>query len=147
MPSRLSTIAPDLVAWLEHQSRERLRGAAANAAHLAVERTRLTDPRLDAALTVLRNGQFGRTAEQSGVQQLVDELDADAWDLQEKAEVGTVPYQAYSAAFMRARAAASVGFALGSDALSAALEAVYEAHAATDDLDAVQAAASAEAEQ
>jgi hypothetical protein len=91
MPSRLSTIAPDLAAWLEHQSRERLRGAAANAAHLAVERTRLTDLRLDAALTALRNGQFGGMAEQSRVQQLVDELDAAAWDLQEKAEVGTVP--------------------------------------------------------
>ena len=112
-----------------------------------MERTRLTDSRLDAALTVLRNDQFGRTAEQSGVQQLADELDAAAWDLQEKAEVGTVPYQAYSVAFRRARAAASVGFALGLDALSAALEAVYEAHAATADLDAVQAAASAEAEQ
>jgi hypothetical protein len=147
MSSRLSTIAPDLAASLEHQSRERLRGAAANAAHLALERTRLTDPRLDAALTVLRDGQVERMAEQSGVQQLVDELDAAAWDLQEKVEVGTVPYQAYRAAFRRARAAASVGFALGSDALSAALEAVYEAHAATADLDAVQAAASAGAEQ
>lgn len=147
MLNRLSTIAPDLAAWLERQSRERLRGAAANAAHLAVERTRLTDPRLDAALTALRNGQFGRMAEQSGVQQLVDELDAAAWDLQDKAEAGTVPYQAYSAAFRRARAAASVGFALGPDALSAALEAVYEAHAATADLNAVQAAASAEAVQ
>jgi len=147
MPSRLSTIAPDLAAWLERQSRERLRGAAANAARLAVERTRLTDSRLDAALTVLRDGQFGRMPEQSGVQQLVDELDAAAWDLQDKAEVGAVPYQAYSAAFRRARAAASVGFALGSDALSAALEAVYEAHAATADLDAVQAAASADSEQ
>jgi hypothetical protein len=147
MLSRLSTIAPDLAAWLEHQSRERLRVAAANAAHLAVERTRLTDLRLDAALTALRNGRFGRMAEQSGVQQLVDELDAAAWDLQEKAEVGTVPHQTYIAAFRRARAAASVGFALGSDALSAALESVYEAHAATADLDAVQAAASTETEQ
>jgi hypothetical protein len=146
MPSRLSTVAPDLAAWLEHQSPERLRGAAANAAHLAVEWTRLSEPRLDAALTVLRNGQFGRMAERAGVQQLVDELDAAAWDLHEKAEVGAVPYEAYSAAFRRARAAASVGFALGSDALSAALEAVYEAHAATADLDAVQAAAKAEAE-
>lgn len=147
MPSRLSTIAPDLAAWLEHQSRERLRRAAANAARLAVERTRLTDLRPDAALTALRNGQFGRMAEQSRVQQLVDELDAAAWNLQEKAEVGTVPHQAYIAAFRRARAAASVSFALGWDALSAALEAVYEAHAATADLDAVQAAASAETEQ
>jgi hypothetical protein len=147
MPSRLSTIAPDLAAWLGHQSRERLRAAAANAAHLAVERTRLTDPRLDAALTALRNGQFGSMAEQSGVQQLVDELDAAAWNLQDKAEVGAVPHQAYSAAFRRARAAASVGFALGSDALSAALEAVYEARAATADLEAVQAAASTETEQ
>jgi hypothetical protein len=147
MPSRLSAIAPDLAAWLERQSRERLRGAAANAAHLAVERTRLTDPRLDAALTALRNGQFGRMAEQPGVQQLADGLDAAAWNLQEKAEVGTVPHQAYCAAFRRARAAASVGFALGSDALSAALEAVYEADAATADLDAVQAAARTETEQ
>jgi hypothetical protein len=112
-----------------------------------VERTRLTDPRLDAALTALRKGEFGCVAEQSGVQQIVDELDAAAWNLQDKAEAGTVPHQAYSAAFRRARAAASIGFALGSDALSAALEAVYEAHAATADLDAVQAAASAETEQ
>jgi hypothetical protein len=99
MPSRLSAIAPDLAAWLERQSRERLRAAAANAAHLAVERTRLTAPRLDAALTALRNGQCGRMAEQPGVQQLVDELDAAAWNLQDKAEAGTVPHQAYSAAF------------------------------------------------
>ena len=145
--SRLSTKAPDLAAWLEHQPPERLRGAAANAAHLAVERTGLTDPRLDAALTALRNGQFGRMAEESGVQQLVDELDEAAWDLQEKAEVGTESYEVYKAAFRKARAAASVSFALGSDALAAALEAVYEAHAATADLDAIQVAAGADAEQ
>lgn len=147
MPSRLSTIVPDLAAWLERQPCERLRGAAANATQLAVDRTRLIDPRLEAALTALRNGQFGRMAEQSGMQRLVDELDAAAWDLQEKADVGTVSYEAYSAAFRRARAAASVGFALGSDALTAALEAVYEAHAATADLDAIQAVAGADAEQ
>jgi len=147
MWSRLSTKAPDLAAWLEHQPPERLRGAAANAAHLAVERTGLTDPRLDAALRALRDGQFGRIAEQSGMQQLAAELDDDAWDLQEKAIIGTKSYEAYTAAFRKARAASSVGFALGADALAAALEAVYEAHAATADLEAIQVAAGADAEQ
>jgi hypothetical protein len=104
-----------------------------------VERTGLTDRRLDAALTALRNARFGQTAEQAAVQQLADELDNIAWELQEQSEIGAVPDEAYRAAFGRARAASSVGFALGSNALSAALDAVYEAHAATDDLAAVRA--------
>lgn len=138
MISRLSSVAPDLVAQLEQHAPELLRKVAGSAADLAVERTQLVDQRLDAALTALRDGRLGDTAERSEVHYLVDELDEIAWDAQEKAESGLVSRQTYSAAFRRARAAASVGFALDSDALNAALEAVYEAQAAVADLDLVR---------
>lgn len=143
MISRLSNVAPDLAARLQGQTRERLRIAAATAAGLAAERARVTDQRLGAALTALRNDRFGDTAERSGVQRLTSELDEIAWDAQEKAEAGTVSRDAYLAAFRRARAAASVGFALDCDALNAALEAIYEAQAAVGDVNAVRAAVNA----
>jgi hypothetical protein len=138
---RLSVVDPELVTWLGHQSREQLRQAAAGAARLAVERTGIVDQRLDAALTALKNAQYGYTAGQTGVEQFVDELDIIAWDLQDEAESGTsAPDEVHSAAFRRARAVSSVSFALGPNPLRAALEAAYEAHAATADLNAVRAA-------
>ena len=138
---RLSVIDPELVTWLGRRSREELRQSAAGVARFAVERTRIADPRLDAALTALADAQYGNTAEQAGVEQLVDELDVIAWDIQDEAESeASAPNEVYVTAFRRARAASSVRFALAPNALAAALEATYEAHAATHDLDAVRAA-------
>lgn len=138
--SRLSTIADDLAELLSRQSIARLRGVAAAAARLAVERTQLADPRLDAALAAIRDGDPAAVAELSQVLALTEELDEIAWDVQEQFETGVRPEQAYLAAFARARAAAAVRFALEPDALCAALESVYEAQAATADLQAVRAA-------
>lgn len=138
MISRLATIAPDLVASLEHGQPHRLRLVAASAAGLAVERVRLSDPRLDAALGALREGRLGDTSERTGVQCLAREIDEIAWDAQESAEAGGGPREAYVSAFRKARAAAAVGFALEADALTAALEAVYEAHAAVKDPEALR---------
>jgi len=140
MTSRLSTIAEDLAERLSRQSAGRLRRVAAAAAGLAVERTELADPRLDAALAAIRDCDPAAVAELSQVLALTEELDEIAWDAQEQAEAGVLPEQAYLAAFARARAAASVGFALGPDALHAALESVYEAQAAVGDLDAIRVA-------
>jgi hypothetical protein len=144
---RLSTVAPDLADWLRRQPPERLRKAAVDAALLAGAQTQLTDPRLDAALTALRGGALGATAERLDVQQLTHELDVVAWTIQETATAGAASRQAYSAAFRRARAAAAVGCALESDALSAALEGVYEAQAAVEDLDAMRTVVTAGPEQ
>lgn len=141
--SRLSTIADDLAELLSRQSISRLRGVAAAAARLAVERTQLADPRLDAALAAIRDGDPAAVAELSQVLALTEELDEIAWDVQEQCEAGVRPEQAYLAAFARARAAAAVGFALEPDALCAALESVYEAQAATADLEGVRAAVAA----
>ena len=78
-------------------------------------------------------------AELSQVLALTEELDEIAWDVRSNLRQRAAQ-QAYLAAFARARAAAAVRFALEPDALCAALESVYEAQAATADLQAVRAA-------
>jgi hypothetical protein len=135
---RLSTVATDLVESLQAQRTVRLRRTAADVARLAVQRTRLVDPRIDSALAALHDGNFGDSDARSAVQQLTKELDVIAWDLQKVAEESRGSMQPYHAAFARARAAASVKCALNSDPLSAALEAVYEAQAAVSDLEAIR---------
>jgi hypothetical protein len=75
MIGRLSTIAPDLVALLEQQQSEQLRRAAAGVANLAIERTHLSEPRVDAALAALHEGRLGFTPERSAVQYLTEELE------------------------------------------------------------------------
>jgi hypothetical protein len=138
--SRLSGVAADLAGQLETGEPAWLRQAAAGAVRLAVERTELVSPVLDAALVALQEGRFGGSPERSAVLRLADELDGIAWDLQQRSEAGHVPQEAYLAAFGRARAAAAAGFALDGDALTAALEAVYEAQAAVADLGVIRAA-------
>ena len=55
MTSRLSTIAVDLVERLSQEPPSRLRQVAAATAGLAVERTHLADPQIDAALAAVRD--------------------------------------------------------------------------------------------
>jgi hypothetical protein len=143
MTSRLSTIAEDLAEQLSRQPAGRLRRVAAAAAGLAVERTQLLDPRLDVALAAVRGHDPAAVADRSQVLALAEELDDHAWEAQEQAEAGLLPEQAYVVAFALARAAATVGCALEPDALKAALESVYEAQAAVDDLAAIRGAVAA----
>lgn len=142
MASRLSTIASDLSEELEHRPPAQLRRVASVAALLAVDRTELVDPRLAPALSALRDGAPVSSSERSAASQVTDELDERAWSIQEKVDAGELPKQAYLDAFQRARAAASVSFALDPDPVEAAREAVYEAQAAVADLDAIRAAVS-----
>jgi hypothetical protein len=142
MPSRLSTVAADLAEQLEHRPSSQLRKVATIAALLAVDRTHLADPRLDAALTAIRDGAAGDRNECSAVSLVVEELDEKAWDIQESVDEGTQPQEAYLEAFRMARAAESIGFALEVNPLQAALEAVYEAQAAVSDLEAIRTAIS-----
>jgi hypothetical protein len=133
-------VALDLAEQLESQPIQALRRVAAEAAGLAVTRIQLADPRLDAALATVRKGALSDPAERSRVRELTAELDEIAWDMQDKAEQGILPRQAYHEAFARARASAAVGFALEPDTLYAARESVYEAWHAIADPDAVRMA-------
>jgi hypothetical protein len=80
MPSRLSTVAADLTEQLEHRPSSQLRRVATTAALLAVARTRLVDPRLDAALAAIREGAAGDREECSAVLRATEELDEKALD-------------------------------------------------------------------
>lgn len=140
MVSRLSTVAADLAEQLEHRPSSQLRKVATTAALLAVDRTSLVDSRLDTALAAIRDGAPGNRDECSAASRVTEELDERAWDIQEKVDEGMLPQEVYLEAFRRARAAASVGFALEVNPLQAALEAVYEAQAAVADLEAVRTA-------
>jgi hypothetical protein len=130
---RLSTIAPDLTTRLQRVSVADLRRVTAEVVDAALRATELHDQSLDAAVRALRAGRYGDGLERERVKDLEVQLDETAWDLQDRADAGDASQDDYLAAFRRARAAAALWFALDDDALQAALEAVYEARAATDD--------------
>jgi hypothetical protein len=138
--SRLSTVAIDLVHQMEGLSGRVLRRVAAESAALAVARTQLIDPRLEAALQALNASGAQAPATQRIVGQLTNELDEVAWHIRDLVEVGAASQDAYEEAFRKARAAAAVGYALDPDPRASAFEAVYEAQAAVVDLAAVRMA-------
>ncbi len=133
MSTRLDSIAPELVARITGASPQQQRRIAVEAASLAVTAVGLHNPATEHALRVLRAGGLDSQVRQA-VEQLVEQLDETAWDLQEQAEGGRAEQAAYQQAFQRARAASSLAFALADDPQAAALEGVYEAEAATTDL-------------
>jgi hypothetical protein len=95
----------------------------------------MTDERVAAGIAALRVGRFGDPSLLAALRAAADVLDETYFDLQERADDGTAPKEAFMVAFRRARATATVLFALGHNPLVAAREAIYEAYAATDDLE------------
>jgi hypothetical protein len=93
----------------------------------------LKEGRVDRAVEALRAGRFGETSERAALKVLVDELDEAASKLQDEVDAGHADPADYLAAFGRARAPMALWFALDADPLEAAMEAAYEAQAATDD--------------
>jgi hypothetical protein len=127
LTNRLSTVAIDLVHEIERLPASALRRVAAEAATLAVARTELKDPRLDEALQSLNARGAKTDAARRVTEQVTNELDERARDLQDLIGTGAASQSAYETAFRKARAAAAVGYALDVDPLTSAFEAVYEA--------------------
>ncbi len=109
------------------------RRAVAACCRLALDRTLLTDPRLDAAESALAEGQYGDGLERAGVLVLVEELDEIAWDIQDLVQMGSAADADYLRAFEKARAAAAVGAAFEVDSRLAGRQALYEAFYAIND--------------
>jgi len=135
MSSQLTLVAPDIVAALTHQSTPTLHIVARSAADWIVDRTGLSDPRVDAGLAALRQHDFGPSTERSELGVLVEQLDERAWDISDRQAAGAGTDLEYLAAFGLARAASAIWYALDGSALQAALESVYEAQAASGDLE------------
>ena len=124
MPTRLDSEDPEMVANLRAMSPASLRTAAKTIASLAVERAGIRDPRMDAGLAALRNQGWDDAQIRRGLQQLTAELDEVAWNIQDQVDEGTASEDEYASAFMRARAASSLDFALNGDAFTAAAESI-----------------------
>jgi len=112
MSSRLSSVAPDIVAALTHQSTPTLQIVARTVADWIVDRTGLRDPRVDAGLAALRHRNFGPSTERSELGVLVEQLDERAWDIQDRQTTGTSADADYLTAFGLARAASAIWYAL-----------------------------------
>lgn len=137
MTSRLDTVAPGVVELLAGAKPATLRRIAGKLAKLVVAHAELNDPAIQEALTALRDGQFGDIAVRTAVKQLVESLDQQYWDLQDRANEGHVSEGDYLAAFARARAVSVLDFALDIDPYLAASEGAYEALTALDDLEVI----------
>jgi len=131
---RLSTVASDLVERIEGASEAVLRQSTGKAAQYAVEQVGLRHEIASRALATLDDHEFGESEERRAVESLVNELDERAWDIQDQVEQAQATEEQYLATFTQARAASAIWFALDEDPRKAALEAVYEAYAATGDL-------------
>lgn len=132
--NRLELLDADLSARLEKASISQLRNAAKIAGRFALDRANLSHPILDRTLEAIELGNSGDSSLKLQLESFVNTLDEVQWDLQEKLDEDSAKLSTYQAAFRRARAANSVYFALNAEAFTAATEAIYEAHAATDDL-------------
>jgi hypothetical protein len=133
MTWRLNTVAPDLVERLEGEGDPELRRLTANVVEAALREQEVRDESVERGLDGLRNGRYGDAEDRAAVKALADRLDELAWDLQDQVDAGEAEQEDYLAAFRKARAATALWFALDPDPRTAAIEAVYEAQAATDD--------------
>ncbi len=137
---RLELLDAELSKQVERASDEQRRRAARAACEYALSRVRLGGELVDEAVRGLDDGQFGASRLLTLTEQLTETLDAEYFDLQEKAHAGQAEEAAFLTAFKKARAANALHFALKRDSLEAAREAIYEANAATDDLAGLKAA-------
>ncbi|MGW4929146.1 hypothetical protein ACWEOH_08340 [Agromyces sp. NPDC004153] len=137
---RLETIAPDLVALIDRRDDIGRREAALIACRVAISRTGLSNLSVEALLGAIERGDVGETSSRRAVNVVVDALDGIQWELHDRLDEGTATTAEHLAAFARARAASAVYFAADSDARVAAMEALYEANAAIDDLDSLRSA-------
>ncbi len=134
MATRLESRSAELSRLIEAADGDRQRRIAVRVAEAALAAVPLDEPESASALADLAAGRRGGPGMRSAAA-LTERLDDLAWDIQEKVDEGRAEQAEYLEAFRRARAVNAVVFALGADdARQAALEAAYEAEAATEDL-------------
>lgn len=137
----IALLDPDLANHLRKSSSSDLRRVARSIAHLVVDSTFLEEPVVTRALDVLDNDSIASEELRNQLWSKVEALDEIQWSLHDAADEGLASMDDYSMAFSKARAANAVFCALASDPLEAASDCLYEAHAATSQLDALRAIA------
>jgi plasmid stabilization system protein ParE len=107
------------------------RNATVAAAVAAVRAARLSRPLLEDSLDELVRHRYGGPGRDE-IERLVQDLDERAWSIQSTGEGGGADSVEYLRAFRKARAAAAVKMALGTNARTAVSETVFEAAQAVD---------------
>jgi hypothetical protein len=131
---RLGRIAPDLVERVLRATGDVQREISLDACRHAIAAAGLSDPVVHAGLRCAERGKYGDTAARAAVRDLMGALDETAWGIQEQVDEGGADEATYLTAFTKARAANALFYALDSDPATGALEALYEANVASDDL-------------
>jgi hypothetical protein len=129
---RLETVDKDLVKRLQRATNDELRAAAMNACRHAIAYVGLADQTVVDGLRSLEKAAYGDSSIRSALHSLANSLDEAAWEIEEAAK-GYAELESALAAFSKARVASALEFALDDDALVGAMEAIYEANAATDE--------------
>jgi hypothetical protein len=136
---RLEVVAPELARLVYSANPRSLRELAISVSRLAVERTRLEDPAAIAALRALEEGRFADSRERRAVEALANKLDLMQGKLRDRVNAGEIELKSEQlSTFRQARATLALFFALDPDSLIAAVESMYEAHAAVQDLPLLQ---------
>jgi hypothetical protein len=134
--TRLETVAKDLAVKLKAASPKQQRVAGLAACRLALQRAPVDDPVVTESLSQLQQvGVLSLTLIEA-LNDLTEQLDTRYFDLQDKAEeAGDDPDMRAESLrlFSQARSVAALSFAGGEDSLIAAMEAIYEASATSDD--------------
>jgi hypothetical protein len=137
MATRLETRSVELSQLIESADPDPQRRIAVKVAQAALAAVPIDEPELAPALADLAAGRWAGAGVQ-GATALTERLDELAWDIQEEVDDGQTEEAEYIEAFRRARAVSAVVFALDADPQNAALEAAYEAEAATENLDLIR---------
>jgi hypothetical protein len=132
--TRLGIIFPDLEKDLKRLSPAGLRDVAAAAAREATRIIGIANTTVEEGIAALAGAHYGDPSLTGRLRSLVEELDGIQWDLQDGVDEGRKEKAAQSKAFREARAVNALYYALQANPLEAALEALYEAHAAIQDV-------------
>jgi hypothetical protein len=133
MMMRLETVARDLSEKLRIASPAQQQAASFAACQLALQAASVEAPIVLESLEHLR--QHGTLSIQrvAELNDLAEQLDSKYFDLQDQAEINPDLQADALRLFGQARAIAAVAFAGGEDALTAVMEAIYEASVTVDD--------------
>jgi hypothetical protein len=130
----LAQISSELVDRLRVSSDDVRHQLVERACLLAVQRVEVADPKITEGLDAIRSRRFGSKDLRSRLDELTEELDEAAWDIQDQVEAGDATETEYRRAFAKARAVAAIGFAVDGS-LAASFDSLYEAYHAIDNRD------------
>ena len=131
--TRFESQFPELAAELQRAPIAKQRAACLAACEYAVAQTKIEHPLVIEALRMMCVGEVLSDKHKRELEELVEQLDNEYFDLAEAFEEGGISRSDYQKPFAKARAVASVLYAFDPNPYDAASEAIYEADAVTDE--------------